>query len=157
MFLLRVLVLVGVLLSSTTLAISCLDGSGAAVDWFAAIKLPDSYAYYYTTGGALQVGATRQRLVSDSEQFGGLLNTSTPTGPLGKTFLSLYKASRYASRRRKCSLSSSTSGHAFYNDQSSGQQHTSNGHTKVCCSVFCVEQSLGGPQLRLSVRLLARP
>lgn len=44
------------LLITTTNARSCLSASGASVDWFAAIKLPDDFSYYYYEGsGSLTV------------------------------------------------------------------------------------------------------
>ncbi len=54
----RVLSLALLLLASVAICfarVSCLDGSGSAVDWFAALKAPDGYTYYYSTGGALSV------------------------------------------------------------------------------------------------------
>lgn len=47
-----ILFLIIAVFATSGLGISCLDGSGNAVDWFAALKVPDNYLYYYSMGGS---------------------------------------------------------------------------------------------------------
>jgi len=82
----------------------CLDASGSSVDWFAAIKSLDGYAYWYTTDSSWQVG--------------GSLQAPNPTGPLGKTLLSVWNSR------------SSSVGYFLYNDESNGSQHEDYAHAK---------------------------
>jgi len=82
-------------------ALSCLDASNIATDYFAALKQPNGYEYQVFSGNSFSDGGSLE----------------TGEGPIGKTLKSFYSC-------KSCA-------YALYNDQTpDGKDHDSNAHMK---------------------------